>query len=391
MTPTFTVRLKPGKEKKIKTFYPWALKDEIESVQGEGDGGLCRLLAADGSFLGIASYSSHARIAVRVLSRMDVPLDEVFFTEKFRRCLARRDSVYDPQGGCRVCYAEADELPGLIIDLYDGHAVVQIRCIGMEMLKHVWPPAFRSVFSPKSILERSDMSGRTEEGLEPIKQVLYGEPPAEVWFEENGLQVVALTQEGLKTGYYLDQRDARALMRAWVGEGEKVLDCFCSTGGFALAAAAEGAQVRGVDISPLALEAAERAAQKNGFEIDFVEANVFDYLADGAEGGGPYDWIILDPPAISKTKEARDSLKWGLHKLVTAAIPLLKPNGHLVVFACTFQMGQRELIEICRLAGAEKGVKLNLEQITGQPLDHPVPLHFPEAHYLKGLWLRKDD
>lgn len=391
MTPAFTVRLAAGKDKKVRTFYPWVLRDDIQDVKGEGESGLCRIVSTDGKFIGVGTYHSTARIAARILSRVDVPMDQTFFVEKFKRCLAKRDGILEPGGGCRVVYAEADDVPGLLVDLYDGHAVVQVRTAGLEMLKPAWLPALQQVFKTKSIFERSDMSGRADEGLEPVKQVLAGSPPNEVWFEENGLKVVALIKHGLKTGYYLDQRDARSMMRAWVAPGEKVLDCFCYTGGFAMAAAAEGAQVRGVDVNPLALEAADKAAKLNGLEIDFVEANVFDYVGDGAEGGGPYDWIILDPPAISKTKEARDSLKWGLHKLVTAAIPLLRPHGHLVVFACTFQMGQRELMEVCRLAAAECNVKLNLEQVTHQPLDHPIPLHFPEAHYLKGLWLRKDD
>lgn len=388
MEPSLIVRLVPGREKKIRSRYPWVQRGEVREVEGGEGPGLCLLQSHDSAFLGIGTYNPESRFPVRVLTTEKEAIDEGFFARKFQQALALREGLRLDSNSRRLVYSEADEVPGLILDDLDGHLVAQVRSRGMEDLRELWLPALDDVFRPKSLYEKSDMAGRKEEGLESVVGQALGETPDEVEVVEQGIRYVGLPKSGLKTGFYLDQRAARIRLGQRVRPGDKVLDCFCSTGGFSLAAARSGGSVMGVDILGSALEAGEKAAVSQGWSVDWVEANAFDYLEDGAEGLGPFDWIILDPPAIAKTSEKRDSLKWAVWKLVYHAMPLLKPGGRLIVCSCSYQIGVRELLEASRLAANDQGRGLALEEVTYQDLDHPAPLHFPEALYLKCAWLR---
>jgi 23S rRNA (cytosine1962-C5)-methyltransferase len=383
------VRLVPGREKKIRSFYPWVQREEVREVEGEKTPGLCHVQTHDSQKLGIGLYNPLSRFPVRMLSLSSETIDEGFFLRRFQACRELREGLHLNSNSWRIVSSEADWLPGLIIDSYDGHLVVQVRAKGMELLRDLWMPALLEVFSPKSAYERSDMAGRTEEGLEPVSGQLSGETPDEVEILEQGLTYIGLPKTGLKTGFYLDQRAARIQLGERVKPGDKVLDCFCSSGGFSLSAARAGATVVGVDILPNLLDAADRAAQRNGLDVDWVEGNAFEYLEDGAEGLGPFDWIILDPPAIAKTSEKKDSLKWAIWKLVYASLPLLSPHGRIVVCSCSYQIGVKEMGDTCRLAASDKGMTLFHEDTVLQDRDHPIPLHFPEALYLKSMWLRK--
>ncbi|MCG9894448.1 MAG: class I SAM-dependent rRNA methyltransferase [Fimbriimonadaceae bacterium] len=389
MTPTCTIKLEPGREKKIRSFYPWVQKGEIRRVEGGRDAGLARVEDHEGNFLGIGAYNPVSRFPVRMLSLIDRPIDSDYFRERIGRAWSSRQEILTSTNSVRAISSEADAIPGLIVDVYDGHGVVQVRSQGMELLRDAWTPVLIETLGLKSLYEKSDMAGRSEEGLDPVTQVLHGEPPFELEIEENGLSYLSLVKYGLKTGFYLDQRAARARLRSLVKPGDRVLDCFSYVGGFSLAAAAGGAQVRAVDILPAALQAADRMATKNGLAVDFVESNAFEYLEAGGEKDGLYDWIILDPPAIAKTKEKRDSLKWGIWKLVFHAIPMLKPGGRLVVFSCSYQLNLQTMLDTCRLAASDRGEQLDLVEISTQDTDHPAPLAFPEALYLKGAWLKK--
>lgn len=386
---TFDTMLKmlAGKEKKVRSFYPWVVKEEIRRVEGSQKPGLAKLYADDGSFLAIGTYNPASRFVFRVLSLVDEEVNEEFFVKRLKAAYDSRKTLVTDTDSFRWVFSEADFLPGLIIDLYRDIAVVQVRSLGMELLKSYWLPALTKVVDLSGVYEKSEMAGREEEGLEPYTDVLFGKVPDEIEICETGLNLVVPVRHGLKTGYYVDQRNSRRLMESRVKPGDRLLDCFCYTGGFSLYASRGGAKVTGVDILPLALETARKNASLNGLDTEFVEANAFEYLAEGA-GGELYDWIILDPPAIAKTKEKKDSLKWGIWKLVHAAIPCLKPGGRLLVCSCSYQVGIQELIEVCRLAASDRGKPMMIEDITIQDLDHPVLSQFPESLYLKGIWVR---
>jgi 23S rRNA (cytosine1962-C5)-methyltransferase len=236
--------------------------------------------------------------------------------------------------------------------------VVQVRSMGMERMKPLWLPALIETTRPKSVFERSEMAGREEEGLGPMAGQLHGETPHEVEIEETGLRYLVSATGGLKTGFYLDQRATRRELERRVKPGQRVLDAFCY----------------------------RRTAELNGATCEFEQANVFDWLE--REPGELFDWIVIDPPAISKTAASRDSLKWAVWKLVHRGVPHLKSGGRMIVCSCSYQLDRKELVETARLAASDRSVRMYLEDVTLQDLDHPAPIQFPESLYLKCAWLR---
>ncbi|MCH7905003.1 MAG: class I SAM-dependent rRNA methyltransferase [Armatimonadetes bacterium] len=387
MSELATIILKPKKERKVRNFYPWIQRGEVVRVEGDvEDGDLARLVSSTGEFLAVGTYNSQSRFRFRVLSLEEELIDEAFFERRFRSAVTARDLLVAGTNARRIVYSEADRLPGLIIDEYDGHLVVQVRSKGMEKLKSVWLPALVAATGAKSVYEKSEMAGRKEEGLEPTSGQLIGETPDEIEIEEDGLRMTALIKNGLKTGFYLDQRNTRRLFAQRLLEGDRVLDGFCYTGAFSMHAARAGASVVGIDLHEKALATARKDFEANGLSGEFIEANLFEWL-EGNEGE-KFDWIVLDPPAISKTSKTRDALKWAVWKLVHNALPHLNPGGRIIACSCSYQLIQKELIEICRLAASDRHVRLFLEDMTYQDLDHPAPIQFPEALYLKCAWLR---
>jgi len=388
--PVGTVTLKKGREKRIRNFYPWAQRGEVLRADSPGKGELVRLLDSEGAFLGIATYNATTRFQIRVLSQKDEPTDEAFFARRFSRAFDLRRQFDLDSNAARMVFSEADQLPGLIIDQFDRTQVLQVRSLGMEKLRDAWLPALIETSDVDGIFEKSDMSGREEESMKPRSECLYGDVPDEVTISEHGLEFRVPVKHGLKTGYYLDQRLTRERWESAIQPGEEVLDAFCYTGAFALHAARAGAKTTGVDIHPDAIRIARLNAKTNKLDATFIEANAFEWIEAGAEGKGPFDWILLDPPAIAKTSAKRDALKWAIWKLVFHSLPQLKPGGRLVVCNCSFQLSLSETIETCRLAAADRGERLFLEDVTLQDRDHPAPIWFPESLYLKCIWLRKE-
>lgn len=387
MEPKGTATIKKGKDKRLRGGYPWVPKSEIKEVIGVTDGELAVVLSENGDNLGLATYNSQSRFPLRIISRNQIKISETWFKNKFDQAIQKRHLFQTITNATRICFAEADHVPGLIVDNYNQHLVVQVRSLGMESLKHLWIPALLEATQAKSILERSDMPGRAEEGLDQVVQSLYRTPPDSVEIEEHGHIFHVPIKSGLKTGYYLDQRNSRKRLADLIKPGENLLDCFCYSGGFSIYAAKSGANCTAVDISEIAIQTAELNAKANGLNISFQNENVFDLLEK--EPDTQYDWIILDPPAISKTSEDRDSLKWAVWNLVHRALPHLKTNGRLIVCSCSYQLNLDGLINVTKLAAQDRQTELELEDITLQDLDHPAPLFFPESLYLKCIWLRK--
>jgi 23S rRNA (cytosine1962-C5)-methyltransferase len=387
MQPQGTVVLKSGKERKVRNNYPWIQRGEVVRTEGGlHDGALANLFSEEGEFLAVGTWNGQSRFRFRVLSKEHDEIDEAFFQGRFERAIAMRTGLIEDTNARRIVYSEADQLPGLIIDDYDGHLVVQVRSKGMDLLKPVWLPALVAAAKPKSVYERSEMAGREEEGLGPFAGQLYGETPSEIEIVESSLKFIVTATGGLKTGFYLDQRATRREFGRRVKPGQRVLDAFCYTGGFSMYAARAGARTLGLDINSDAIAVAKRTADLNAFSCEFEQANVFDWLE--RDPGEPFDWVVLDPPAIAKTATARDSLKWAVWKLAHRAIPHMRPGSRMIACSCSYQLDRRELVETLRLAASDRGVRMYLEDVTLQDLDHPAPIQFPESLYLKCAWLR---
>lgn len=389
MKPLGDVVIKQGREKRLRNHYPWVQKSEILRVDAAGDGSPVVVLDHKREPIGVGTYNANHRFPLRIFDTKVVDLDTAWFRERFRQAEELRAPLRPRTDARRSLYSEGDRVPGLIADTFGDHCVAQVRSLGIERLKDQWLPALVETLKPKSVLEKSDMASRKDEGLPATVQTLHGTPPDSVQITEDGVLYNVPMTGGLKTGHYLDQRETKRQFAHAVRPDDKVLDCFSYTGGFSLIAKKAGASVVGVDINTLAIEAARANASLNGLDVQFIEANAFEFLEAGADNHGPFDWIVLDPPAIAKSRGKRDSLKWAVWNLVYHALPLLKPNGTLIVCTCSFQSGIHETTETCRLASNDRGVRLALDKITLQDIDHPAPVQFPESLYLTCLWLRR--
>jgi len=381
------VKIVGGREKKLQHGYPWVQRGEISEVLGAPTpGALVRVANFRNETLGVGTYNPQSRFPVRMLTTEDEPIDRAFFERRLERALRHRQRVVQDTNAMRLVFSESDGLPGLIVDQYADYLVVQVRTLGMERLRELWLPTLIEQLEPKGVIERSEMASRAEEGLEPVAGVLHGDAPELIEIEESGLLFLVPTDAGRKTGFYLDQRENRRRLAAQVRPGERVLDLFCYTGAFALYAARAGAHAVGVDILPDAIDLAEVHARRNRLEAHWIVENAFDWLPQAAEQGAQFDWIVLDPPAIAKRQDQKDSLRWAIWKLVYNALPLLTEGGRLVVCSCAYQLSLAEMLDTVRLAATDRTIPLYLEEVTFQAPDHPYLMQFPESLYLKCLW-----
>ena len=386
MSDQSVVYVKSSAIRKVERGFPWLQRSDVRLPGKLEAGSIYELRNDDERPLGMAFVNSAARFPVKVLTSEKEPINEEFFRRRLNEAWEYRQNLNLSSNSFRWVHGEADGLPGLIVDYFNGHAVIQVRNLGMEKQKGQWLPVLAE--RCKSVFERSDMTGREDEGLGEYVRQLIGQTPDRIEINENDIKYLVPVRDGLKTGHFLDQRNSKSRLASRIKPGDRVLDCFCYTGGFSLAASQKGATCFGVDVNPVAVQICRENAKLNGLEIPYIQDNAFDYLENSAAGMGPYDWIILDPPAIAKTKDKRDSLKWGLWKLVNDSIPLLSKHGHLVVCACTAQMSVDACWEIIQLAAGDRGATLILEEVTLQDLDHPAASHFPQSLYLKCLWVR---
>ncbi len=370
------VVLKEGKEKKIKHFYPWVFKDEIEKAEGASI--IASLYDSKGNFLAKGTYSSKSRIAFRVLSYKEEEIDKEFFKRRILEAFELRRGI--DSDSFRVVFSESDLLSGVIVDKYADSLVIQIRSYPMEILKLPVIEALKEIFNPKFIYERSDFKGRKEEGLEEFKGLLYGELENPLIIREREFKFLVDVENGLKTGFYLDQRDNRAYIYGIVDKGMKVLDLFCYTGSFSVYCAKKGAKVTGVDINENAIDMAKENAKLNGAEAEFIKANAFNFLEETDE---KYDIIIADPPAIAKTKKEKESILWAIWKLAYYSFQKLKKYGRLFICSCTYQISIDEMIKQIRLASSDAGRRIMIVSVNLQPEDHPYVPYFPESLYLK--------
>ena len=332
--------------------------------------------------LGSAIYNPESQIIARRISRRKQKLDDEFFTRRLSQAIElRRDSGIDLQL-CRLVWSESDALPGVVVDCYDGHLVLQTLTLAMEQNKQLIIDALVKLLEPKSIILRNDSPMLKAEGIEPETKMVYGEAPGPFIVTANGIKFEIDLSDGQKTGLYLDQLEAHGEIMK-LAKGKRVLDCFCNQGGFALACAMAGAEsVTAVDISESAIEATKRNAELNGVEINAIKQNAFDFLKNCEE---TYDLIILDPPSFTRNKKTLNDAMRRYKEIHLHAMKLLEKNGVFSTFCCSHH-ASRELF-LKNVVSASVDAKRTVRLITnhGQRADHPVLPAIPETEYLKGF------
>lgn len=332
--------------------------------------------------LGSAIYNPQSQIVARRFSRRRQDLDVDFFIRRIRQAIEYRQRIGLDLALCRLVWSESDGIPGLVVDRYGDHLVVQTLTLAMDQRRDSIRDALMEAVAPATIVLRNDSPSRKAEGLDPAVGMLHGEPPGTIVVGVNGLRIEVDPADGQKTGLYLDQLQSHAEV-AGLARGKRVLDAFTNQGGFALACAKAGAaKVTAVDVSATACQAARRNAELNGLEIEVIEQNVFDFLKHAT---ADYDLIILDPPSFTRNKKTLADAMRGYKEIHLRSLKLLEKGGILSTFCCSHH-ASRELF-LANLGEASVDAKKFLRLIAEhrQRADHPILVTIPETGYLKGF------
>lgn len=385
------ITLKKGKEKKIKNFYLWIFRDEIENFEKLKNEPvqIVDVKSATDEFLGKAFFNPKSHIVARILTRNNEKINNNFFRSKIKEAIDRRKKLKIKSSALRLIHAEADEIPGLIVDKFNNYLILQTRTAGIENFKHEIVTILTDLLKVSGIYERSDMESRKEEGLEISSGELYGHVPRYTEIEENALKFIVDLHHGQKTGFYLDQRDNRKKVKEMINKGNRVLDLFCYSGAFSVYCASAGANVIGVDSDRSATDLARENAKINKLSdrVTFLTADVFETIESMANSGEKFDFVIIDPPAMTKTKRGAGGVKWAFYKLILNSLKMLEPGGKIMVSSCAYHISLEMLQEAIRFASNDLGRKLRIIDITFQPEDHPWILQMPETLYLKTIFL----
>jgi len=363
----------------------WVYATEIKGRFGEPKpGDVVQLQDARGKPMGSAIYNPQSQISARLFSYRRQDLDLDFFKRRIERALkVRTDAGVDTQL-CRVVWSESDGLPGVVVDRYGDHLVLQTLTLAMAMRQELIVQALCEVLAPISIVQRNEGGVRKAEGLEQIKGVIHGECPAPFVVRHQGSAFTVDVIEGQKTGLYLDQLDNYQHVAA-LAKGRRVLDCFSNQGGFAQACALAGAsEVTAVDISDSATAVAKENAVISGAKVNFIAANCFDFLKHQESSGATYDLIILDPPSFTKTKASVKDAMRGYKEIHLRALKMLQPGGIMATFSCSHHVSTGEFHESISDAAVDARKTLRRVAIYSQRPDHPILATIPETEYLVG-------
>lgn len=397
---TGILTLKPGREKPVLNRHPWVFSGAIHHSDGRFQpGDLVTVLAKDGRFLATAYANPHSQIRARILSwDANEPIDDAFWQRRLRRAIAARQSLDLSQTTAfRLINAEADGLPGLIVDQYGEFLVMQCLTLGIDRRKTLLAEMLAAELQPAGILERSDASVRAKEGLPEASGLLWGAPPPNrLLIQENGHTFAVDLTGGHKTGFYLDQRTNRALVcTPHYVAGKEILNVFAYTGGFAVYAAAHGAgPITNIDSSMDVLEMAEENVLRLGLERpsdEYLLGDAFMILRDFRDNGRQFDMVILDPPKFAHSQRDIERAARGYKDLNWLALRLLRPGGLLATFSCSGLVSADLFQKIIFSAAVDAGRDVQILQPLSQAPDHPILLSFPESAYLKGLLCRVVD
>ena len=399
LRPYPRITITPKGEAALTGGHPWVYEGEVTAADGTPeDGGLVDVVSRRGSWLGCGFYNSHSKIRVRLVSRnANDDFSDAFWERRIRYAWDYRKTVIGETDSrcCRVIFGEADLFPGLTVDRFESVLVTQTLSLGMERIKDRLFPLLAKVLREdgqeiRGIYERNDVALREREGMTQNKgwYPLPGETPPEtttVDITENGIAYTVDFENGQKTGFFLDQKYNR-LAVAKLAKGKTVLDCFTHTGSFALNAAKGGAaHVTAVDVSEFAVQCAAENARRNGLEtvMDCVAANVFDLLPELEKQPRKYDFIILDPPAFTKSRKTVANAMTGYKEINYRAMKLLPRGGYLATCSCSHFATEELFIKMLRSAARDAGVQLRQIECRQQCADHPILWGVEETNYLK--------
>lgn len=386
-------------EAHLKSGHPWVFEGEVTAVSGEFENGdIADVYSSKNRYLGSGYINSNSKIRVRVISKnANDKFDEAFYKRRLKYAVDYRRTVMRERDFkcCRLIFGEADLFPGLTVDRFSDVLSVQVLSLGIEKIKHFLIPDLVEILKEygeniTAVYERNDVAIRELEGMEQYKGffeapgLLSSREPT-VIIEENGIKYEVDFVNGQKTGFFLDQKYNRLAIQK-IAAGKTVLDCFTHTGAFALNAYSAGAKaVTAVDISGEAIEKAKKNAELNGFSgINFVTENVFDLLTDMKNGGKcPYDFIILDPPAFTKSSSTVTSAYRGYKEINLKAMKLLPRGGYLATCSCSHFMTDELFRKMLADAAGDADVSLREVEVRKQSPDHPILMNVPETEYLK--------
>ncbi|MFN8586312.1 MAG: class I SAM-dependent rRNA methyltransferase [Candidatus Eisenbacteria bacterium] len=385
-TPTGRLLLHRGEDRRVRGGHPWIFSNEVERWDGHvEDGGLVEVTDARGAFLGIAYVNRHSLICARLLTRGRDEVDRAFFVKRFERARRLREASYPGEACVRLVYGESDQLPGLVVDRYGDHLAVQVLTKGMDVRADLVREALTEVFAPAGAVYIGDSPLRELEGLPLKREPWWGDVPERVETTVGGFGLHVDLLGGQKTGLFLDQREnrLRAERRA---QGRRALDCFCYQGEWALHMARGGAtEVLAVDSSEPALSLARANADRAGFadRVSFRRGTAFDVLRSLEGAGERFGIVVVDPPALIKSRKHIAAGVRAYRELNRAAMGLLEEDGVLVSCSCSHHlddaMFKQVLLEAARLARRP----MRVLEWAGEAPDHPQLLAVPETHYLK--------
>ncbi|MBM3294452.1 MAG: class I SAM-dependent rRNA methyltransferase [Candidatus Aminicenantes bacterium] len=388
---TEAVVLKPGRDKSVRRRHPWIFSGAVAALPNFEDGDVLPVRAADGALLGHAYFNKASSIVGRMLNFDGLPPLEALGAS-LERAIALRRRLFDPgENAWRVVNGEGDGVPGLVVDRYADVLVLQVSTLGAERLKAFFVEILEKGLEPRTILERSNLPSRKEEGLASTEGCLRGDDVEAVDIIESGLRFRVGFVRSQKTGFYLDQRENRSLVRSRAA-GRRVLNVFSYTGGFTVAALAGGAAaVDSVDISEKALDLARTNCRLNGSDgpgLGFFAADAFEFLR--GRDLAAYDFFVLDPPAFAKRKSEVVGACRGykdLHRLVFRGAP---PGALVLTFSCSYFVEEGLFRQVIYQGAAEAGRRVRILHRHRQSPDHPVNVFHPEGDYLKGFLLYVD-
>lgn len=366
--------------------HDWVYASEILKRFGNPqDGDVVSLKDGADRTLGTAIYNSRSQIIARRISRQRQELDADFFERRIRLAVEYRERRgLDPRL-CRVIWSESDGLPGIIVDRYGDHLVLQTLTLAMDQRKNLIVDALRAVLDPRSIVERNDSPIRKAEGMELVTGMLLGDAPEPFAITAGGVEFEVDLVRGQKTGFYLDQL-ANYSEIAKFAAGRRVLDCFANQGAFALACARAGAtSVTAIEISADATEQIKSNARRNQLNVEARAANVFDALKDYERSGAQFDLVILDPPSFTKSKSTLNDALRGYKDIHLRALKLLSPDGLLATFCCSHHVSSEIFKEVINEATVDARKTVRQLAFYTQGPDHPIIPTLPETEYLKGF------
>ena len=390
------VKLKPGREKSVLQKHPWIFSGAIASAEGCENGEVVDVLSFRGKWLARGSYNEKSQITVRILTwNQEETIDIDFWVDGIKRAFSTREHLWlsDETQAFRVVHAESDYLPGLVVDVYGRWLVVQFLTAGVEKFREEILKALQEVFPGiKGIVDRSDVAVRKKEGLGLRKEIAAGEaPPPLLEFTENGHPFLTDLMNGQKTGFYLDQRENRALVGNYAS-GMRVLNAFSYTGAFAVYALKNGAEfVTNLDSVQGALDLAKKNLEVNGFgalDFEMVRGDAFEVLREFLKEGRTFDMVILDPPKFATNQRNLRPATRGYKDINMLGMKLLRPGGFLATFSCSGLVPPDLFQKIVFGAAIDAGRDAQIIEKMSQGCDHPIALTFPQGAYLKGLLLK---